>query len=186
MLREASRSPASTPSKPISLARADHGRARGLIVRASKHRRLFATRRIADQCRGNGRERSDDAPLQDEARKLLVVLLQLVAAGAGSDRGNDDAGMTLQPSRHVVKRGWRRRDEDNIGRKKLFVAGHPPAQLTAEGGCRSAAGMRSADRNRVRRSFGESCRKGSAHAPRADNDNPFTLLLLLGRRRNGL
>src|ERR1700741_5408618 len=70
------------------LGQGDHGRARGLIVRASEHRRLFAARRIADQCRGNGRERSDDAPCGDEARKLLgractVVPLQLVAACAG-------------------------------------------------------------------------------------------------------
>jgi hypothetical protein len=49
------------------------------------------------------------------------------------------------------KRGRRRRDEVNIGGKKLFIVGHPHAQLTAEGGCRRTAGMRSADRNRVRR-----------------------------------
>jgi len=71
------------------LGQGDHGRARRLIIRASKHRRLFAARRIADQCRGNGRARSDDAPFRDEARKLLgstctVVSLQLVAAGAGN------------------------------------------------------------------------------------------------------
>jgi hypothetical protein len=57
--------------------------------------------------------------------------------------------------------------------KKLFVVGHPHAQLMAEGICRRAARMRSADRNRVRRSFGECRRKGSAQAPRADNDNLF-------------
>src|SRR6266436_57660 len=33
--------------------------------------------------------------------------------------------------------------------------------------------MRSADRNRVRRSFCECCRKGPAHTPCADNDNLF-------------
>src|SRR5580704_6631273 len=86
------------------LGQGDHGRARVLIVSASKHRRLFAARRIADQCRGNGGERSDDAPFRDEARKLLgractVVSLQLVAAGAGNHRRNDDAGVTLQRGR---------------------------------------------------------------------------------------
>jgi hypothetical protein len=81
------------------------------------------------------------------------------------------AGVTLQRSRHVVKRGRRRRDEDNIGGKKLFIAGHPHAQPIAEGGCRRAACTRSADRNRVRRSFGECCREGPAHTPCADNDN---------------
>src|ERR1700757_3247390 len=139
MLREASRWPASTPSKPMSLARAITVE-RGLIVRASKHRRLFAARRIADQCRGNGRGRSDDAPFRDETRKLLdractAVSLQLVAAGAGNHRRNDDAGVTLQ-------RGRRRRNEDNISGKRLFIVGHPHAQLTAEGGCRRTAGMR--------------------------------------------
>jgi hypothetical protein len=45
-----------------------------------------------------------------------------------------------------------RRDEDNISGKKLFIVGHPHAQLTTEGGCRRTARVRSADRNRVRNS----------------------------------
>src|ERR1700719_2709407 len=42
-----------------------------------------------------------------------------------------------------------------------------------EGGCRKTAGMRSANRNRVRRSFCECCREGPAHTPCTDNDNLF-------------
>ena len=78
-------------------------------------------------------------------RACTVVSLQLVAAGTGNHCRNDDAGVTLQRGRHVVKSARRRGDEDNIGGKKLFIVGHPHAQLTAEGGCRRTAGMRSAD-----------------------------------------
>jgi len=43
---------------------------------------------------------------------------------AGNHRRNDDAGVTLQ-------RGRRRRNEDNISGKKVFIVGHPHAQLAA-------------------------------------------------------
>jgi hypothetical protein len=64
---------------------------------------------------------------------------------AGNHRRNDDAGVALQRGRYVIKRGRRRRDEDNISGKKLSIVGHPHAQLTAEGSCRRIARMRSAD-----------------------------------------
>ena len=57
--------------------------------------------------------------------RLYRRLASAAAAGAGNHRRNDIAGITLQRSRHVVKRGRRRRDEDNIGGKKLFIVGHP-------------------------------------------------------------
>ena len=153
MLREASRWPASTPSKPISLAGAitiERAASSSVQVNTVGFSPLAGSRINAEEI--------NDTSFRDEARKLLgractVVSLQLVAAGAGNHRRNDDAGITLQRSRHVVKRGRRRRDEDNISGKKLFIVGHPHAQLMAEGGCRRAARMRSADRNRVRRSF---------------------------------
>ena len=66
------------------LGQGDHGRARVLIVSASKHRRLFAARRIADQCRGNGGERSDS-------------LARLRCAVPGSPKDDDISDLLLCP-----------------------------------------------------------------------------------------
>jgi hypothetical protein len=142
MMSEASRWPAFTPSKPISLARAI------TVGRAALSSAQVNTVGFLPPA---GTRINADAPCRDEGRKLLgractVVSLQLVAAGAGNHCRNDDAGVTLQRGRHVVRRGRRRRDEDNIGGNKLFIVGHPQAQLSAEGGCRRTTGTRSADR----------------------------------------
>jgi hypothetical protein len=149
MLRDASRWPASTPSKPISLARAI------TVARAASSPAQVNTVGFSPLAgsRINAEEMDVNAVTTrpfGTRRKLLcractVVSLQLVAAGAGNHRRNDDAGVTLQRGRHVVKRARRRRDEDHIGGKKRFIVGHPHAQLTTEGGCRRTAGMRSAD-----------------------------------------
>lgn len=176
MSREASRWPASTPSKPISVARAI------TVARASSSSAPVNTLGFSplagSRINAEEMERSDNATFRNEVRKLLgractVFSLQFVAAGAGDHRHNDDASVNPSVSRHIVKRARRRCDEDNIGSKKLFVVGHPHSQLMAEGGCPRAACMRFADRNLVRRSFDECCCEGAAHTPCADNDNLF-------------
>jgi len=91
MLREAPRWPASMPSKPIFVARAitvERAASSSAQVNTVGFSPLAGSR---IKCRGNGRERSDDAPFRDEALKLLgpactVVSFQLVAAGAGNHR----------------------------------------------------------------------------------------------------
>src|SRR5690349_18907387 len=114
MLREASRWPASTPSKPISLARAITVEREALSsaqVNTVGVSPLAGSRINAEEMEVNA---VDDTPFRDEARKLFgractVVSLQLVAAGARNHCRNDDAGVTLESSRHVVKRARRRR-----------------------------------------------------------------------------
>jgi hypothetical protein len=132
MLREASRWPASTPSKPISLARAI------TVERAASSSAQVNTVGFSPLAgsRINSEEMDVNAvtPVRDEPRKLLgractVVSFQLVAAGAGNHRRNDDAGVTLQRGRHVVKRCWGRRDDDKYRRQEALYR-RPSARPT--------------------------------------------------------
>jgi hypothetical protein len=83
--------------------------------------------------------------------------------------------LSLCPNRQDLGSGARQILAGPIGQSScMFLApANPHAQLMAEGGCRRAIRMRSADRHRVRCSFGECCREGPAHTPCADNGDLF-------------
>jgi hypothetical protein len=99
MTCEASRWPASTPSKPISLARAitvERAALWSAQVNTVNFSPLAGSRINAEEMDVNAvTTRPPYEPRKLLGRACTVVWLQLVAAAAGNHRRNDDADLTL-------------------------------------------------------------------------------------------
>jgi hypothetical protein len=63
----------------------------------------------------------------------------LTPTGSSSLVGATLATLSQYSRAEEVALPGRRRDEGNIGGRKLLIVGHPHTQLTAEGGCRRTA-----------------------------------------------